>query len=205
MSPLPNRTQHITTTQTTTTQIVTTEIIHDSDIFTEEDLERASAIFKKYYPDRTLESLQSELADSQPIDSVDVREPISLQPVASKQIAPPAPVALQDSTPPEMTRSDVREPMSLQPLASKQIAPPAPVASQDSTPPEMARSDRQFQAVRISARELHKYPLVLVGIFSMFLITYPISMSRVSQMAKFSPYGAHLKSLTPEYRQSEPK
>ena len=37
----------------------------------------------------------------------------------------------------------------------------------------------------------------------MFLITYPLAMSRVSQDAKLAPYGAHLKSLTPEYRQSE--
>jgi hypothetical protein len=173
MSLLPDRKQHITTTQTTTTQIVTTEVIHDSDLFSEEDLERASAIFRKYYPDRTLESVQSELADSPPIDSV-------------------API-------------DVCNPIPPQPVGLKQLAPPDRIELQNSTPPEMTRSDRQFQPVRISAIELHKYPLVLVGIFSMFLMTYPIAMSRVSQMAKFAPYGAHLKSLTPEYQPSQPK
>jgi hypothetical protein len=128
-----------------TEQTNTTPIIYDSDVFTDEDLERASAIFKKYHPDRTLESIQPEVADSQAIDL------------------------------------------------------------QESVPPELSRSDRQIPSLRISARELHKYPIGLVGIFLMFLITYPLAMSRVSQDAKFAPYNAHLKSLTPEYRQSDVK
>ena len=78
-----------------------------------------------------------------------------------------------------------------------------PIDLQESVTPEASRSDRQASSLRISARELHKYPLGLVGIFLMFLITYPLAMSRVSQDAKLAPYGAHLKSLTPEYRQSE--
>jgi hypothetical protein len=122
--------------------------IYDSDVFTGEDLERASAIFKKYYPDRTLESIQADRSDSNEIDLPELQESLT----------------------------------------------PAPT-----------RSDRQAPSIRISARELHKYPIGLVGIFMMFLISYPISMSRVSQAAKFAPYGAHLKSLTPEYRQSEVK
>jgi hypothetical protein len=131
-----------------TEQTNTTPIIYDSDVFTDEDLERASAIFKKYYPDRTLESIQTEQADLNAIDSPDLQE---------------------------------------------------------SLPPQLTRSDRQNPSLRISARELHKYPIGLVGIFLMFLITYPLAMSRVSQDAKFAPYNAHLKSLTPEYRQSDVK
>jgi hypothetical protein len=122
------------------TQITTTQIIHDSDIFTDEDLERASAIFKKYYPGETLESIEA----------------------------------------PDFE------------LQSPEI-------------PALTRPERQIAPLRISARELHKYPIYLVGIFLVFLVTYPIAMSRVSQAAKFAPYGAHLKSLTLEYRQSEVK
>ncbi len=58
---------------------------------------------------------------------------------------------------------------------------------------------------RISAQELHKYVLGLVGVFLLFIITYPISMNRVTQKEKFAPYQFHLKSLTPEYKPIEPK
>jgi hypothetical protein len=107
-----------------TEQILTNPIAYDSDIFTGEDLERASAIFRKYYPEKTLESIQLEQA---------VLEP-------------------------------------------------------------------KTTSIRVSARELHKYSIGLIGILFMFLVTYPIAMSRVSQSAKYAPYGSHLKSLTPEYR-----
>jgi hypothetical protein len=60
-------------------------------------------------------------------------------------------------------------------------------------------------ANRISAKEIHKYVVGLIGVFIIFLITYPIAMSRVSQKAKFAPYRSHLKSLTPEYLPIEPK
>ncbi|WP_310485858.1 hypothetical protein [Chamaesiphon sp. VAR_48_metabat_403] len=59
--------------------------------------------------------------------------------------------------------------------------------------------------VRISARELHKYVVGLVGIFALVVITYPIAMSRVTQKEKFAPYQSHLKSLTLEYKPVEPK
>jgi hypothetical protein len=133
--------------------------------------------------------MQLESADSTPIDwidRIDVRESIPPQLVNLKQI-------------------DVRESIPPQLVNSKQIDVPVSIEDRVSPPPELNRSDRQVQSIRISARELHKYPLMLVGIFSMFLITYPIAMSRVSQMAKFASYGAHIKSLTPEYRESEPK
>jgi hypothetical protein len=50
---------------------------------------------------------------------------------------------------------------------------------------------------RISARELHKYVVGLVGTFMLCLFTYPIAIHRVSQQEKFAPYRSHLKSLTP--------
>ncbi len=60
-------------------------------------------------------------------------------------------------------------------------------------------------SVRISARELHKYVLGLIGIFMLVVITYPIAMSRVAQKEKFAPYNSHLKSLTLEYKPVVPK
>lgn len=59
--------------------------------------------------------------------------------------------------------------------------------------------------VRISAQELHKYVLGLIGVFVMIVITYPIAMSRVAQKDKFAPYQSHLKSLTLEYKPVEPQ
>ena len=60
-------------------------------------------------------------------------------------------------------------------------------------------------SVRISAQELHKYVLGLIGIFMLVVITYPIAMSRVAQKEKFAPYNSHLKSLTLEYKPVAPK
>ncbi|MCY7368042.1 MAG: hypothetical protein LH474_07805 [Chamaesiphon sp.] len=59
--------------------------------------------------------------------------------------------------------------------------------------------------VRISAQELHKYVIGLIGIFIAIVITYPISMSRVAQKEKFAPYKSHVKSLTLEYKPVEPE
>lgn len=59
--------------------------------------------------------------------------------------------------------------------------------------------------IRISAQELHKYVMGLIGVFVMIAITYPISMSRVAQKEQFAPYKSYLKSLTPEYKQVEPQ
>jgi hypothetical protein len=53
---------------------------------------------------------------------------------------------------------------------------------------------------RISARELHKYVVGLVGVFGLFIITYPIAIHRVAQTEKFAPDRSHLKSLTLEYQ-----
>jgi hypothetical protein len=75
----------------------------------------------------------------------------------------------------------------------------------DSVDPELTATNTINSSTRISARELHKYVVGLVGVLMLFLITYPIAMSRVSQKEKFAPYQSHLKSLTPEYQPLEPK
>jgi hypothetical protein len=53
---------------------------------------------------------------------------------------------------------------------------------------------------RISARELHKYTVGLIGIFMLFVITYPIAIYRVAQQAKLGSDRSHLKSLTVDYK-----
>ncbi len=57
---------------------------------------------------------------------------------------------------------------------------------------------------RISAQELHKYVLGLIGVFGLIVISCPIAMNRVAQKEKFAPYKSYLKSLTPEYKAVEP-
>lgn len=39
---------------------------------------------------------------------------------------------------------------------------------------------------RISARELHKYVVGLVGVFMLFVVTYSIAVHRVERQAKFA-------------------
>ncbi len=75
----------------------------------------------------------------------------------------------------------------------------------DSAQPTQKVINSVNSASRITAQELHKYVIGLVGLFLMFIVTYPISMSRVSQKEKFAPYESHLKSLTLEYKPIEPK
>ena len=60
------------------------------------------------------------------------------------------------------------------------------------------------KVTRISAQELHKYVLGLLSLFMLFVVTYPIAMSRVAEKEKFAPYQSHLKSLTLEYKPVEP-
>lgn len=57
--------------------------------------------------------------------------------------------------------------------------------------------------VRISAQELHKYVIGLIGVFVVIVVTYPIAMSRVAQDQKLAPYKSHVKSLTLEYKPIE--
>lgn len=59
-------------------------------------------------------------------------------------------------------------------------------------------------SARISAQELHKYVIGLIGLFVIFVVTYPIAMVRVSQDKKLVPYQSHVKSLTLEYKPVEP-
>ena len=65
--------------------------------------------------------------------------------------------------------------------------------------------NQRDEHVRISARELHKYVIGLVGVFALAVITYPIAMTRVAQKEKFAPYKSHLKSLTLEYKPVKPQ
>ena len=58
---------------------------------------------------------------------------------------------------------------------------------------------------RISAQELHKYVIGLIGVLLMCAVTYPIAMVRVSQDKKMVPYQSHVKSLTLEYKSIDPK
>jgi hypothetical protein len=66
-------------------------------------------------------------------------------------------------------------------------------------------SNQVSKPVRISAQELHKYVIGLIGVFIAVVATYPIAMSRVAQKEKFAPYQSHVKSLTLEYSPVEPK
>jgi hypothetical protein len=70
----------------------------------------------------------------------------------------------------------------------------------DSIEPATQVNNSVDSANRISAQELHKYVIGLVGVFLLFISTYPIAMSRVTQKEKFAPYQFHLKSLTQEYK-----
>ncbi len=65
-----------------------------------------------------------------------------------------------------------------------------------SVPGQLVHTPNANLSTRISARELHKYVVGLIGIFLLFSITYPIAMMRVSRHPKFAPYQSHVKSLS---------
>jgi len=48
----------------------------------------------------------------------------------------------------------------------------------------------------LPAREMHKIVWISMGVLTLFFVTYPIAMWRVSQKEKF--LGSHVKSLTIE-------
>jgi hypothetical protein len=50
--------------------------------------------------------------------------------------------------------------------------------------------DAQFR--KVSSRKMHDIVWILVGVFGLFAITFPLSMWRVSNMEKFQ--GSHVKS-----------
>jgi hypothetical protein len=54
----------------------------------------------------------------------------------------------------------------------------------------------QIQKTPNPARAMHKYVLILIGVWTLFAITFPIAFKRVSQSEKFT--GFHVKSLTLE-------
>jgi K+-transporting ATPase A subunit len=56
----------------------------------------------------------------------------------------------------------------------------------------------------ITARELHKYVLVLLVIPLLFAITFPIACMRVSKDKKFANFQFHVKSLTIEGKPQKP-
>ncbi|WP_310425457.1 hypothetical protein [Chamaesiphon sp. VAR_48_metabat_135_sub] len=70
---------------------------------------------------------------------------------------------------------------------------------------EMQLVTTVVKPARISAEELHKYVLGLIGVLMLFAITYPIAMHRVAQEEKFAPYKFYLKSLTLEYKPIKPQ
>ena len=52
----------------------------------------------------------------------------------------------------------------------------------------------------LPAREMHKIVWISMGVLTLFFVTYPIAMWRVSQKEKF--FGSHVKSLTIEGKKS---
>jgi hypothetical protein len=52
------------------------------------------------------------------------------------------------------------------------------------------------QVRKLSSRKMHDIVWLLVGVFGLFAITFPLSMWRVSNMEKFQ--GSHVKSLAVE-------
>jgi hypothetical protein len=56
---------------------------------------------------------------------------------------------------------------------------------------------------RISAGELHKYVMGLVGILTLCVMTYPIAIYRVTQQEKFGSSRSHLRSLAKDYKSVE--
>jgi type II secretory pathway component PulF len=49
------------------------------------------------------------------------------------------------------------------------------------------------QVRKVSSRKMHDIVWILVGVFGLFAITFPLAMWRVSNMEKFQ--GSHVKSL----------
>jgi hypothetical protein len=52
------------------------------------------------------------------------------------------------------------------------------------------------QVRKVSSRKMHDIVWILVGLFGLFAITFPLAMWRVSNMEKFQ--GSHVKSLVVE-------
>ncbi|HEY9832035.1 MAG TPA: hypothetical protein V6D26_15730 [Stenomitos sp.] len=63
---------------------------------------------------------------------------------------------------------------------------------------ETGIQNRSLQNKRISAKELHTYIWILIGVFTLVAATFPTALMRVSKDKKFAAYNFHLKSLTLE-------
>ncbi|MGK7932216.1 MAG: hypothetical protein AB4041_12390 [Microcystaceae cyanobacterium] len=53
----------------------------------------------------------------------------------------------------------------------------------------------------LPAQQLHKIVIGFLGVFTLFVVSYPLAMFRVSKMEKFRSFDFHGKPLTPEYQQ----
>jgi len=60
----------------------------------------------------------------------------------------------------------------------------------------------QSQNKQTSSIEMHKYVLIMLGVFTLIIATFPTAMFRVSQKEKF--LGSHVKSPAPEYQPEKP-
>ena len=58
---------------------------------------------------------------------------------------------------------------------------------------DMISTQEQSEVKRQSARQMHKYVLIFVGIWILFVATFPIAYLRVSRSAKYE--GGPFKSL----------
>lgn len=69
---------------------------------------------------------------------------------------------------------------------------------------ETTTQNRSLQTKRISAKELHYYIWILIGVFTLVAATFPTALMRVSKDKKFAAYNFHLKSLTIEGQLPKP-
>jgi hypothetical protein len=69
---------------------------------------------------------------------------------------------------------------------------------------ETATPNQSLQTKRISAKDLHHYIWILIGVFTLVAATFPTALIRVSKDKKFAAYHFHLKSLTVEGQLPKP-
>lgn len=69
---------------------------------------------------------------------------------------------------------------------------------------ETATPNQSLQTKRISAKELHHYIWILIGVFTLVAATFPTALIRVSKDKKFATYHFYLKSLTIEGQLPKP-
>ncbi|MBW4510513.1 MAG: hypothetical protein KME64_28955 [Scytonematopsis contorta HA4267-MV1] len=62
----------------------------------------------------------------------------------------------------------------------------------------------QSKSKPMPSKEMHRYVLLMLGVFVLFTISFPIAFFRVSKEKKFAEYNSHLKSLTVEGNSIKP-